>query len=364
MQNKKRKNKIYRSKLLEREQILAYKLLLPTIIILFVIAFYPLGQVFVTSFTNKKFASNQKTKFIGIKNYKVLLTMKVFKIPYKKDEKGNIIRDHSTGKPIYEKTVNVLPRKPIRFKKLFKFKIFNKAYVVGATDSDFIKAIGNTITFTILSVFLETIIGLAIALIVNKKFKGQGVMRAVMLIPWAVITVVSARIWEVMLVPDRTGMFNALLSSIGIGNGDISFLTESLLQIPTIVVVDVWKTSPFMALILLAGLQLIPEDLYKAASVDGANEVRKFFSITLPLLRPSLAVALVFRTLDALRVFDVFQVLLSTRRYSMASYNYQVLIKYRDMGLASAIGVIIFFLIAIFAITYTKMVGINSKKEW
>ena len=115
-----------------------------------------------------------------------------------------------------------------------------------------------------------------------------------------------------------------------------------------------------MALLLLAGLQLIPGDMYEAAEVDGAGWLRRFWSITLPLLKPTLAVALVFRTLDALRVFDVFQVLLAQTRYSMATYNYYQLIGNRDMGLSSAIGVIIFLFIFVFAVMYIRFLGVES----
>jgi len=127
-----------------------------------------------------------------------------------------------------------------------------------------------------------------------------------------------------------------------------------------LIAIDVWKTTPFMALILLAGLQVISGDIYEAADVDGASKVRQFFSITLPLLRPTIAVALVFRTLDAIRVFDLFQVLLNGR-YSMATYNYNVLIRQQDFGYASAVGVIIFVIILVFAIAYVRILGVNRE---
>jgi trehalose/maltose transport system permease protein len=222
------------------------------------------------------------------------------------------------------------------------------------------KAIWNTLVFTVVSVFLETILGLGVALVVNSNFKGRGVMRATMLVPWAVITVVSARIWEWMLQPTRAGLFNMVLNRLGLGDGSLSFLSSPALQMPTLIAVDVWKTTPFMAL-LLAGLQLIPRELYEAGRVDGASKFRQFFSITLPLLKPTLAVALIFRTLDALRAFDVFQVLMGNRMYSMATYNYYQLIGNRNMGLASAIGVIIFIFIAVFAVIYMRFMGVDKE---
>ena len=164
-----------------------------------------------------------------------------------------------------------------------------------------------------------------------------------------------------MFGPTRTGLVNVVFQIIGIGNGQIAFLRMPEYQLPAIIAVDVWKTTPFMALLLLAGLQLIPNDLYKAASVDGASKVRQFFSITLPLLRPAIAVALIFRTLDALRVFDVFQVMLSRTRYSMASYAQDQLIQYQNAGMSSAASVFIFLLIFVFALLYIRMLGVEAE---
>ncbi len=349
------------SELAKQEEKLAYKLLLPTLIILLVIAVYPLGQVFYTSFTDKTFASSEETKFIGFGNYKQLLSLTIKELPPVLDGDGNQKINLKTNEPQYERAIRILPRKPRRYRELNQFNFLNRRYVIGATDPTFIKSIKNTLVFTMISVFLETVLGLIIALVVNSKFKGRGAMRTVMLVPWAVITVVSARMWEWMLQPNRIGLFNTLLSNIGIGEGRIAFLSNESLQLPSMVAVDVWKTTPYMALLLLAGLQLIPDSLYEAAEIDGASKLKQFFTITLPLLKPAMAVALVFRTLDALRVFDIFQVLLSSRKYSMASYNYFQLIGNRNMGLASAIGVIIFIIIFIFAISYIRILGVDTE---
>ncbi len=329
------------SELAKQEKKLAYLLLLPTALILLSIAFYPLGQVFVKSFTNDRFASSQPTEFVGLQNYKTLLSVTVRKLP--------------EGKTAME----VLPEDPRWYKELAKVNLFGNQFVIGATDPNFINAIINTLIFTVCSVFFETLLGMIIALVVNSDFKGRGGMRAVMLIPWSVITVVSATMWEAMLQSNRIGLFNTVFEKLGIGDGNIAFLTMEELQLPSLIAIDVWKTTPFMALLILAGLQLIPNELYEAAEVDGASKVNQFFNITLPLIKPSLAIALVFRTLNSLRVFDIFQVLLETKRYSMASYNYYQLIQNRNMGLASSIGVLIFILIAAFAAMYIRMLGVD-----
>jgi trehalose/maltose transport system permease protein len=130
---------------------------------------------------------------------------------------------------------------------------------------------------------------------------------------------------------------------------------------PAMIMIDVWKTTSFMALLLMAGLQLISGEIYEAASVDGSSKTRTFFNITLPLLKGTIAVALVFRTLDALRVFDVFQIVLAQSRYSMASYTYYQLINSRAMGYSSASSVIIFLLILIFSIIYIRSLGVESE---
>lgn len=349
------------SKLLQREQRLAYLLLLPTFVVLIVVALYPLGLVFVTSFTDRTFASPREPNYVGLNNYTQLLGMTIRELPPLIDEETGLqIVDPKTGGPLYERPLRVLPREPRRYREVTQFSLFGKRYVLGATDPDFIKAVRDTLVFTVVSVLLETILGLGIALVVNSPFKGRGVIRAAMLVPWAVITVVSARMWQWMLAPTRVGVINVIFQMLGLGDGNIAFLTQPEWQLPSIIMVDVWKTTPFMALLLLAGLQLIPDELYEAARVDGAGPMRQFISITMPLLRPTMAVALVFRTLDALRVFDVFQVMLAQSRYSMASYNYYQLIGNRAMGKASAIGVIIFIFIFIFAVLYIRMLGVET----
>jgi trehalose/maltose transport system permease protein len=213
--------------------------------------------------------------------------------------------------------------------------------------------------FAASSVSLELLLGLFIALTVHSEFRGRGAMRAVMLIPWAIPTVVSARLWELMLKDTTAGVLNRGLMLVGAIETPQSWLTTPALQLPSAIMIDVWKTSPFMALLLLAGLQVIPKELYESARVDGASRFREFVSITLPLLRPAIAVALIFRTLDALRVFDLLNVLFGRSLHSVSTYNYQVLINNQQAGYASAVGVLIFFLIFGFAVAYVRFLGVN-----
>jgi trehalose/maltose transport system permease protein len=352
------------SELQKQEERLAIYLLVPTLVILVVIAFYPLGSVFYTSLTNKIFASTREpVSFIGLENYKNLLSLTIKELPPKIDEEtGKPMIDPETGEIEYLPSVEVLPREPRRYRELTSFNLFGTQYVVGASDREFIRSIGDTVLFTVITVLFEVILGLGIALVVNSKFPGRGAMRAIMLVPWAIPTAVSSRMWEWMLNPTRTGVINVVFQKLGIGDGQIPFLVDSTWQLPAMIMIDVWKTTSFMALLLLAGLQLIPGELYEAANVDGASKVRQFFAVTLPMLRPTLAVALVFRTLDAIRVFDLFQIVLQKKRFSMASFAYYQLIDGQAMGYSSASSVIIFLIITIFAIVYIRMLGVEEQR--
>jgi trehalose/maltose transport system permease protein len=199
------------------------------------------------------------------------------------------------------------------------------------------------------------------ALTVNSSFKGRGLMRAVMLVPWAIPTVISARLWDLMLKDTSAGIINKVLMDTYLIEGPQAWLSVTYLQLPSAIMVDVWKTAPFMALLLLAGLQTIPTDLYEAAAVDGATRFQQFFSITLPLMRPTIAIALVFRTLDALRVFDLFNVLFGHQQLTMATYNYEMLVNSQRDGYASAVSIIIFLLISVFAIIYIRMLNVETE---
>ena len=346
------------SALARAEERTAWLLLLPSLLVLFLIAIYPLGRVFVSSFTDQRFASAQETEFVGFANYAELLTFTIKPLPYEIVEAGE--REYANPRLFMRTTMRDTGRS---YDAAYTFGLFGARYVLGATNAAFVRSIVDTLVFTIAAVALETILGMIIALALQAKFLGRGLMRTAMLIPWAIITVVSALIWEWIFDSSRYGFFNALLNEPYLGWVDrpINFLTEPLLQLPTIIAIDVWKTTPFMALLLLAGLATIPREMYEAAEMDGANKVRQFFSITLPLLAPTLAVALVFRTLDSLRVFDLFQVVYGEDRFSMASFAYYTLVQNRDVGLSSAASVVIFIIIFAFAIFYIRALGVDSE---
>nr|WP_270935508.1 sugar ABC transporter permease [Roseomonas sp. MO-31] len=216
-----------------------------------------------------------------------------------------------------------------------------------ATDPDWWRAVWNTLLFTIVSLALETALGLIIALTLDARLRGRGPLRAAMLIPWAIPTVVSAQMWGWML-HDQYGVINAVLLSLGIIATPWAWVADPSLALWSVVAVDVWKTTPFMALLILAALQLVPGAVYEAAKIDGLGPVGTFFRITLPLIRPGLMVAVLFRALDALRVFDLMYVLTgnSPSTASMSVYARQQLVDFQDVGMGSAAATFLVLIVA------------------
>jgi multiple sugar transport system permease protein len=224
------------------------------------------------------------------------------------------------------------------------------------SDPAFWEAFRTTFIFTAASVVLETVLGLAMALAMHSAFRGQGVLRTVVLVPWAVLTVVTAIMWR-SIFETPTGFVNSLF---GVDTVWLGSSPEALL---VMILADVWKTAPFMALLLLAGLQVIPGEIYEAAKVDGATAWQRFVRITLPLLMPALLVALIFRTLDALRIFDLPFVLtrgaFDTNTLSLISY--QTFQQDRILGLGSAMAVITFVVVMVVSFLYIRLVGGNIR---
>ncbi|HEY8368886.1 MAG TPA: sugar ABC transporter permease [Thermodesulfobacteriota bacterium] len=233
-----------------------------------------------------------------------------------------------------------------------------------AVDPDWWRAVRNTLVFAAVSVSLETVLGVVIALALDAHLPGRGLLRAAVLVPWAIPTVVSAQMWNWMY-NDLYGVLNALLLSVGAIDAPRAWTADPDLALFAIVAVDVWKTTPFVALLVLAALQLVPREVYEAARVDGVPPVTRFFLVTLPLIRRGLLVAIVFRTLDALRVFDQIYVLTGTSRHtaSMAIFARQQLVDFQDVGYGSAASVCVFLLVAVAAALYLTIVGIRADAE-
>lgn len=217
-----------------------------------------------------------------------------------------------------------------------------------------------TLKFTVTTVILELIIGFAAAMIMNKAFKGRGMVRAVILIPWAIPTTVSALMWK-FIYNDQYGLFNDVLYRLGIIDTYQAWLTTESGTFMALVITDVWKTTPFMALLILAGLQMISMDLYESAKIDGANALQAFVKITLPIVKNTVLVALLFRTIDAFRVFDLVSVMTggANGSESISLYAYTNLMKFLNFGYGSALSVLIFLAVFLISLIYVKMIGKN-----
>ena len=227
-------------------------------------------------------------------------------------------------------------------------------------DTRFFKDLGHTAFFTVMTVSLELILGMGLALIMNKAMRGIGLVRTAALIPWAIPTAVSALMWQ-YLYDGRSGIVANFFAAIGLIGSPEQMLSTSGGAMTAAIIADVWKTPPYMALLLLAGLQIIDRGLYESAAVDGSGAVHQFFHITLPLMKPSILVALLFRTLDAFRVYDLIAVLTgggpggSTETLSI--YSYKVMIEQSNYGYGSAIVVGMFVFVAIIATVFIKFLG-------
>lgn len=286
----------------ESQTRLAWLLLLPSLALVTFVALWPLVQTIWLTFTNARLASTEPTRFIGLDNYIFLLQ-----------------------------------------------------------DFFWWQSVWTTLKFTVLTVVFEFLLGMIVALVINSNFKGRGLMRTAMLVPWAIPTVISAKMWTWMY-NDIYGVVNDLLvNKLGLLDSNVAWLAQPSTAIPAIAAVDIWKTTPFVALLLLAGLQLIPEDVYEAATVDGANTIQQFFRITLPLLMPAILVTLIFRTLDAVRVFDVFYVMFGARAdtQTMAIYNQLNIVAFSDLAYGATISVAIFVIIGIIVAAYVTFLNVE-----
>jgi trehalose/maltose transport system permease protein len=277
---------------------------IPVLVVIAVVAIYPLFETFRLSLTNERLASIREPRYVGLDNYRSVLQ-----------------------------------------------------------DTQFWASMRITGIFTVASVVLETLLGMIVALTIHSNFRGRGLVRTSMLVPWAIPTVVSSLLWQWMF-NDTYGVINSVLKQLNLMSETTfyAWAANPTTALGAVIAVDVWKTTPFMALLLLAGLQVIPSDVYEAAYVDGASKIQQFFDITLPLLKPALLVALIFRTLDAFRVFDLIFVLngYALDTMSVAIYTQQQLIASQRIGEGSAPAVIIFFTIGVLAFIYTRLIKVEE----
>lgn len=221
-------------------------------------------------------------------------------------------------------------------------------------------AVRNTLMFAVVSVSIETVLAFAVALMLNASFRGRALVTAAVLVPWAVPTVVSAKLWDWML-QQQYGVVNLARAMLDLER--IAFTTDFPMW--SVILVDVWKTTPFMALLILAALKMLPKDCYEAAEVDGVHPVKVFFRVTLPLVKPALMVAVIFRLLDALRVFDVIYVLTGSTEntISMSGFVRDQMVENGYVGVGSAASTVLFLIIAGCTLLYMKVSRVRAEGE-
>ncbi|MDX1607134.1 MAG: sugar ABC transporter permease [Candidatus Competibacterales bacterium] len=294
-----------RSQLTRSRVLTAWLFLFPMIVVVVAVAGWPLGRTIWFSFTDANLSDIGSASFIGFANY---------------------------------------------------LEVYDGEYYGVLVDPLWWQSVWNTIYFTLVSVSLEVVFGTAIALVLNAQFKGRNWVRAAVLIPWAIPTIVTAKIWGWML-NDQYGIINHMLMGLGLIDSPLAWTASSDLAMTSVIMADVWKTTPFMALLVLAALQMLPSDCYEAAKVDGINPIRVFFKVTLPLIKPALMVAVVFRMLDALRIFDLIYVLTSNSEdtMSMSVYARQQLVDFQEVGYGSAASTLLFFIVALTTVLYLML---------
>lgn len=236
-------------------------------------------------------------------------------------------------------------------------------YVAQLTSASWWQSVGFTFTIGLISVPLELIAGVGLALLLNLAFKGRALLRSVLLMPYAIMTVVSAIVWSSMFDP-HLGLVTTVLRSLGLPGGEAVWLADPTLVTAIVIVAEIWKTAPFVGLLVLAGLQVIPPDVYEAASIDGATKLQTFWRVTLPLLAPAIAVAGILRLLDALRIFDLPFVFTrgANGTSTMSVLVYNTLYQNQQTGEGSALGILTFVIVMIVAFIYIRFAGGNLRQ--
>jgi multiple sugar transport system permease protein len=278
------------------ERRLAYVLITPAVLLMLAVTAYPIGYAVWLSLQKVSLATPGDMSFVGLANYQTVLTDRYWWM----------------------------------------------AFVV-------------TLAITVASVAIELILGMALALVMHRTVFGKGVVRAAVLVPYGIVTVAASYSWYYAWTPG-TGYLANLLPQ---GSAP---LTQQIPSLGIIILAEVWKTTPFMALLLLAGLALVPEDLLRAAQVDGAGAWKRLIKVTLPLIKPAILVALLFRTLDAFRIFDNIYVLTggANNTGSVSILGYDNLFKGFNLGLGSAISVLIFLCVAVIAFIFIRLFGTSA----
>ena len=305
---------VEKSTLSQQRVISAWVFLAPMLAVLAVVAVYPLGKTIYFGFTDASIDFPGQAQWVGFRNYLEYL-------------------DYGGGEGEYYGLL---------------------------ADPDWWRAVWNTLRFTFFSVLFETIFGMVIALVLNTQFPGRSLVRAAVLIPWAIPTIVSAKMWAWMM-HDQFGILNDMLMKLHIIAEPVAWTADPDTAMLAVLIVDIWKTTPFMALLILAGLQMVPKDMYEAAKLDGIHPVRVFRKVTLPLIMPAVLVAIVFRALDALRVFDIVYVLTpnNANTATMSVFARENLFDFDRFAYGSAASTLLFLIIALLTIGFIRATRMN-----
>lgn len=289
-----------------RERFTGWLLITPALLLLLLVFAYPIGRAFVLSFFTENLGTNLQPEFSGLSNY-----------------------------------------------------------VRMAGDGRFWQSIWNTTIFTIAAIVMELILGMAIALTLNQAFRGRGAARTIAILPWALPTALIALTWT-WIFNDQYGVWNDILLRLGIIDSPINWLGQPTLALMSTIAADIWKTTSFVAILLLAGLQSISEDLYEAHSIDGASPWQSFTQITLPLLMPQILIATLFRFAQSFGIFDLVQVMTgggpagATEMVSL--YIYATIMRYLDFGYGAAL-VVITFLVLISAVGISALLLSRARRN-
>ncbi len=288
------------------EQKFAFILILPAILIIFGIVFFPILKTLYISFFDINLTKPYSQPFVGLKNY-----------------------------------IDIL------------------------SSSNFWDAIAKTGYFTVVSIFFELVFGVAIALLLNEKFRGRWFLRSLIIVPWAVPTIVNGSLWKWIFNPEY-GALNALLTQLGLISSYQSWLGRPFIALNMVIVADVWKMTPLIVIMVLAGLQTIPGELYEASEVDGANIFQRFFRITLPLLKPTILIVLVLRTMQAFKVFNIIYIMTkggpANGTQLITYYAYREAFSYLHISKGATLAYLICMIILLLSFLYVKF--LNSEIEY
>lgn len=288
----------------------AWLFLAPMLLVLAVVAGWPFLRTVYYSFTDASLADLDARQWVGFDNY-----FSVLRLP--------------NGRALYDGLL---------------------------VDPVWWRAVWNTVRFAVVSVACETVLGMVVALALNAEFPGRGIVRAAILIPWAIPTIVSAKMWQWML-NDQFGIINVVLLNLGLIHDKIAWTASADTAMIAVLIVDIWKSTPFMALLILAALQMLPREILEVAKLDGASPWQVFRWVTLPLIRPAVMVAVIFRALDALRIFDLIYVLTpnNVQTKSMSIFARENLFEFDKFAYGSAASTLLFLIIGLLTIAYIRL---------